>query len=75
MNFLGHVIEPEAISADQQRIAAILSYPATRNQKELRQFLGICGFHNKCVINYADVVAPLSPVLKKGIKWKCTAHL
>jgi hypothetical protein len=38
MNFLGHVIGPEAISADPQRIAAILSYPAPRNQKELRQF-------------------------------------
>jgi len=40
MNFLGHVIGPEAISADPERIAAILSYPAPRNQKELRQFLG-----------------------------------
>jgi len=33
MNFLGHVIGPEIISADPQRIAAILSYPAPRNKK------------------------------------------
>ena len=75
MNFLGHIIGPEAISADPQRIAAILSYPAPRNQKQLRQFLGTCGFHHKFVINYADFVAPLSPVLKKGDKWKWTAYL
>jgi hypothetical protein len=68
MNFLGHVIRPEAISADAQRIAAILSYPAPRNQKQLRQFLGICGFHHNFVLNYADFVAPLSPMLKKGVK-------
>jgi hypothetical protein len=66
MNFLGHAIGPEAISADPQRIAAILSYPAPRNQKELRQFLGNCGFHNKFLINYADFVAPLNPTLEKG---------
>jgi len=75
MNFLGHVIGPEAISADPQRIAAILNYLAPRNQKQLRQFLATCGFHRKFVINYADFVAPLSPMLKKGVKWKWTAHL
>ena len=64
MNFLDHVIGPEAISADPQRIAAILSYPAPRNQKELRQFLGTCGILHKFVINYPDFVAPLSPMLK-----------
>jgi hypothetical protein len=47
MNFLGHVIGPEAISANPQRIATIFSYPAMRNQKQLRQFLGTCGFHHK----------------------------
>jgi hypothetical protein len=65
MNFLGHVIGPEAISADPRRIAAIPSYLASRNQKQLRQFLGTCGFHHKLVLNYADFVAPLSPMLKK----------
>ena len=75
MIFLGQVIGPEAVSADPQRIAAILSYPAPRNQKQLRQFLGTCGIHHKFVINYADFVAPLSPMLKKGVKWKWRAHL
>jgi hypothetical protein len=66
MIFLGHVLEPEAISTDPQRITVILSYPAPRNQNQLQQFLGTCGFHHKFVINYADFVVPLSPVLKKG---------
>jgi hypothetical protein len=70
MNFLGQVIGAEAISADPQRITAMLSYPAPRNQKQMRKFLGICGFHRKFVINYADFVATLSPMLKKGVKWK-----
>jgi hypothetical protein len=75
MTFLGHVIGPEAISADPQRIAAILNYPAPRNKKQLRQFLGTCGFHHKFVVNYAAFVAPFSPMLKKGVKWKWKTQL
>jgi len=75
MNFLGHETGPEAISADPRRIVAIPSYLAPRNQKQLRQFLGTCGFHHKFVLNYADFVAPFSPMLQKGVKWKWTAHL
>jgi len=76
MNFLGHVTGPEAITTDSQMIAAILlSYPAPRNQKQLRQFLGTCRFYHKFVINYAYFVAPLSPMLKKRVKWRWTAHL
>jgi hypothetical protein len=75
MNFLRHAIGPEATSADPQRIAAVLNYPAPRNKKQLRQFLGNCGFHNKFVINYADSVGTLSPTLEKWVKWKWTAQL
>ena len=65
MNFLGHVIGPEAISADPQMIAAILSYPDRRNKKKLRQFLGTCGFRSKFVTNDGYFVAPLSPMLNE----------
>ena len=41
----------------------------------MQQFLDTCGFHHKFVINYADFVAPLSPMLKKEVKWKWTAYL
>jgi hypothetical protein len=75
MTFLGHVIGPEAISADPQRIAAILNYPAPRNQKQLRQFRGTCGFRHKFAVNYVAFVAPFSPVLKKGVKWEWTTQL
>jgi hypothetical protein len=60
------------VSADPGRIAAILQYPPPKNQKQLRQFLGTCNFHNRFIIGYAEYVAPLLPLLKKGIKWKWT---
>jgi hypothetical protein len=46
ISFLGHEISQTGVSADPQRMAAILNYPMPRNQRELRQFLGTCDFHH-----------------------------
>jgi hypothetical protein len=57
------------LSPDPRRIEAILSYTTPRNQRQLRQFFGTCNYHHRFIINYADYVAPLLPLLKKGSKW------
>ena len=46
IKFLGHVVSKEKLMPDPQRIEAILTYPAPRNQKQLKRFLGVCGFIN-----------------------------
>jgi hypothetical protein len=38
INFLGHIVGPEAISADLQRISAKLSSPSPRNRNRLDSF-------------------------------------
>jgi len=40
IKFLGHVVSGEKLMPDPQRIEVILNYPAPRNQKQLRRFLG-----------------------------------
>jgi hypothetical protein len=63
------VIKQGVVSPDSRRMEAILNYPAPRNQNQLRQFLGTTNYHNRFIINYADYVAPLLPLLKKESKW------
>ena len=73
-NFLNHVSDKE-VKVDPERIAAILNYPATRNQNQLRQFLGTCNYDHRFIINYSDYVALLIGLLKKGTKWKSTPEI
>jgi hypothetical protein len=75
VKFLGHRINQYSVSPDPERIAAILKYPAPRNQKQLRQFLGTCNFHSKFIVGYASYVGPLLPLMKKGCRWAWTAEL
>jgi hypothetical protein len=70
VRFLGHEISEAGVTADPCRLEAILQYPPPKNQKQLRQFLGTCNFHNRFIMKYAEYVAPLLPLLKKGTKWE-----
>jgi hypothetical protein len=67
MNFLVHVVEPGTISADPQRMAPILSYLAPRNEKELRQFLGIWGFQYKFLnkLRVCSLCSSIEPYAEK----------
>jgi hypothetical protein len=64
--FLGHVISNGGVAPDQRRIEAILSYPAPKNQHQLRQFLGVCNYRHRFTINYASHVAPLLHLLNSS---------
>jgi hypothetical protein len=67
---LGHLITLNGVSADPERIEAIiLRYPVPRNSKQLRQFLGVCNFHSRFIIGYAEYASPLYSLLKQGTKW------
>jgi len=70
IKFLGHVVSKEKLMHDPQQMEAILNYPAPRNQKQLRRFLGVCGFHQRFIVNYASYVAPLLVLSQKQSKWK-----
>jgi hypothetical protein len=55
-------------------VEAILNYSAPRNLKQLRQFLGICNFHSRFIISYANYTGPLLSLLKQGTKRELTTE-
>jgi hypothetical protein len=75
IKFFGHRIDRMGVSADPDRVSAILKYPAPKNAKQLRQFLGICNFHSRFVVGYANYVGPLLPLLQQGNKWRWTEEM
>jgi hypothetical protein len=62
--YLGHVISEDGISTDPEKTRAVTKWPAPKNIKELRQFLGFAGFYRRYVEHYAQIVEPLNDLLK-----------
>ena len=55
-------------------MAAIKEWPTPRNAKNVRSFLGLAGFYQKFVKNFAETAAPLTSLLKKTAKWQWNAE-
>ena len=70
LNFLGHTVTPEGIRTQKDKIKAIVDYPAPKNVKALRRFLGIIGYYRAFVSGYASIASPLTDLLKASVEFK-----
>ena len=66
VEFLGHVISEDGIRPDVRKTDIVKSYPAPRNPKELKAFLGITGYYRRFIKDYAKLASPLYKLLKKN---------
>ena len=51
------------------KLAAIALFPPPTDRKSLMRFLGMAGFFRRFCQNFADVVSPLTNLLKKEVKF------
>lgn len=67
--FLGHVLSNQGLSPDPRKIEQIHNWPAPKNQRQLKAFLGLCSFYRIYSGAYAQATVPLQELLHKGAKW------
>ena len=65
IEFLGYIINEQGIGMVNNKVQAILDWPAPRTVKQLRSFLGLSGFYRSFIRMFSDTVAPLNDLLKK----------
>ena len=67
--FLGCFIRKRGLRADPAKIRAIVDWPVSKNQEDLRKWLGLANCLHKYSANYADMARRLSNLLKKDVDW------
>jgi hypothetical protein len=69
VKFLGHIIKKGGISADPDKVSAILHMDAPRNVRQLLSFLQTCSWFRRFVPGFSDVAKPLTELTKKTAVW------
>ena len=72
VGFLGHILKPQGISPDPDKIEAIKNYPTPKKLKQVRGFLGLSGFYRRFISNYAQTAKPLYHLTKKDVPFQWT---
>jgi hypothetical protein len=68
---LGHIISAGGIKIDPKRVCAIQQIEIPRNKKVVQSFIGKINFLRHFVPNFAEILKPITNMLKKDavIKW------
>ena len=72
VEFLGFIVSGQGVSMDQAKSAAILAWPTPHNIKEVQSFLRFANFYHCFILNFLEIVTPLTCLTCKDIpfEWK-----
>lgn len=70
VRYLGHLVTAEGVKPDPGKVEAVANYPVPQNSKELKAFLGLCGYYRRFVRRFADLAKPLTQLLRKEVTFQ-----
>ena len=69
IHYLGHFISDEGFHPLPEKLDTIQNMPKPRNPKEIKQFLGLCGYYRKFVPHFSDISRPLAKLMGHEVIW------
>jgi len=64
LSYLGFIVNGRELKMDAEKPKDIVDWPRPMNQKEVQQILGLWNFYRRLIPNYAQIVAPISDLLR-----------
>lgn len=73
VEYLGHVVGNGSVRPSNGKITAVQKFPKPKCQRDVQSFLGLTGYFQKFVLDYAIIARPLSDLLKSNQKFNLGA--
>ncbi|KAL6417754.1 hypothetical protein ACFW04_012396 [Cataglyphis niger] len=64
--YLGHIIGADGVKPDPNKIKSISKFPIPKNEKNIKQFLGLAGYYRRFIPQFSKTAKPLTDLLKKN---------
>ena len=61
---MGYIVSSKYIKDDPKKFMAITELLSPNSITLLRGFMGLTGYHRRCICNYTQIVVPLTSLLK-----------
>ena len=65
VNFLGYVVSADGISAEPEKVSAVIDFPKPKDLKALRAFIGLTSYYRRFVPCFSTVAQPLYQLTRK----------
>jgi len=72
VSFLGHVVTPDGISCDPEKLKTIQDWKTPHTLTEVRSFIGFCAYYRKFIDNFSTRAGPLYNLYKKSVEFEWT---
>ena len=69
VKFLGVLVNRDGFKPEPDKVAPILDYPAPKNLKPLRRFLGMASWYRKFLPDLATIAGPLTQLTKLNVAY------
>lgn len=70
LKYLGYVIDRFGLRTDPSKVEVIMNFPVPRDAKELKRYLGLCGWYRRFINNFSQVARPLTRLTSKKVKYE-----
>ncbi|XP_027154906.1 uncharacterized protein LOC113754939 [Coffea eugenioides] len=69
VTFLGHIIFKDGIKMDPTKVEAVSKWKQPENPTEVRNFIGLAGYHWRFIKNFSKIAGPMIELTKKSEKF------
>jgi hypothetical protein len=73
VEFLGHHVGRDGVRMMDDKVEAVAAWPAPKNVRDVRAFLGTAGYYRKFIKDFSRIAAPITELTKESVRFEWTA--